>query len=281
MDRVMYAARVQVMLCSTKSMSGSFLVPEYKLGIWEMTSQFKDKRVLITGASPDFGRILAIRFAQQGAEVFLVARTMEKAQLTAAMVHNFVPEARLHCYGADMCFADQIAVLKSQLEKDTDHIDILINNAGYWLQGPFLSVKDEDIVQAISSTLTGSSLMTKSLLSLLARSHCPDIVNISSVSALPTTSEPAHEAYSAAKKAMATFASRIRDRMAGSGLRVMTIYPPKFINHTPTEQGEWEEHAQATEQRYVTDKDVYQAINFALLQDRVCCLSDIYMSNNA
>lgn len=246
-----------------------------------MNTVFSGKKIVITGASPDFGQILAIRFAQMGAELFLVARTKKKAEETAALVRTHVVSAVIHCYGADLRYPADISSMFTAMEKDTPLIDILINNAGYWLQGDFLAANDLDISQAISSTLSGTILITKAIIPLLNRSKNADIVNISSLSAQIDTTEPAHEAYTSAKSGMGTFATRLRESLHGSGIRITTVFPPKFLNHTPLKTGDWKEPVDLHDKRYVNDRHVFDAIKLALTQDRICCLSEIYISNNA
>lgn len=242
---------------------------------------FKDKKVVITGAGPDLGKTLSILFAKMGAELYLSARTLEKVNATAELVRELVPDAKVHTFRLNVSSPDQIAEFGKALSAKTDNVDILINNASYWVQGGLLEVSDEDIVEAISSTATGSVLVTKHVLPLLKNSATPDIININGTPGLENNRhEQANEAFSAAKAAQSTFADRLRYRLKTSGVRVTTIYPPNFENTSPLEEAKWNEQRGHSDNRYLTARNVFESIRFALLQDRICSVDKIILSNN-
>ena len=241
----------------------------------------KDKKVVITGAGPDLGRTLSILFAKMGAELFISARTLEKANKTAELVRETVPGAKVYTYEVDVCSPEDIAAFASDLTEATDSIDILINNASYWVQGELLAVSDDDIVETINSTATGSVLVTKHMLPLLKQSDTPDIININGTPGLENNRhEFANEAFSAAKAAQSTFADRLRYKLKTSGIRVTTIYPPNFENTSPLDEAQWNEQRGHSEMRYLTARNVYDSIVFALKQDRICSIDKIILSNN-
>ena len=241
----------------------------------------KDKKVVITGAGPDLGRTLSILFAKMGAELFISARTAEKINKTAELVKEIVPGAKVNTYQVDVSSPKDIATFASDLAEVTDSIDILINNASYWIQGALLEVSDEDIVEAINSTATGSALVTKHILPLLKRSDTADIININGTTGLENNRhEQANEAFSAAKAAQSTFADRLRYRLKTSGIRITTIYPPNFENTSPLNEEQWNEQRGHSDTRYLTARNVYDSIVFALKQDRICSIDKIILSNN-
>jgi len=242
---------------------------------------FKNKKIIITGASPDFGQTLAILFAQLGAELFLSARSMAKANTSAKQIKKLVPNAKVHTFKADVSKPKDIVNFATEVTKITSNIDILINNASFWLEGKIEDVSDEDIMETINSTASGSILITKHFLPLIKESSSPDIVFINSLASLENFfSIGASEAFSAAKAAQSTFADRLRQRLKGSGIRVISIYPPNFDNPSPLNEEEWKEKRSHTELRYLSARNIFECLEFALLQDRICSLDKIILSNN-
>jgi NAD(P)-dependent dehydrogenase (short-subunit alcohol dehydrogenase family) len=244
---------------------------------------FQGKKMVITGAGPDLGRTLAVCFARLGVELFLSARSLEKASGTEELVKSLAPGATAHSFQADMTKPDEIRAFAEGVAGLTPSVDILVNNASAWLQGDLGAADDESIVQTIHSTVTGTILATKHFLPLLRRSDEPDIVNINGTPGLPgNRHSTAHPAFSAAKAAQAAFADRLRHRERGTGLRVITICPPNFHNTAPWNEGEWNERRGAGEgaKDYLTARNVFECVRFALSQDRICSVDQIILSNN-
>ncbi|NRA22591.1 MAG: SDR family oxidoreductase [Oceanospirillaceae bacterium] len=242
---------------------------------------FENKKVIISGASPDFGQTLAILFAKMGAELFLSARTLEKANATATLVREVVPNARVSTFQVDVSKPTDIVKFAQDVNNITPEIDILIHNAAYWLEGDISEVNDDQIVEAINSTATGSILLTKHFLPLLKKSTAADIVFINSTASLENNNHATcNDAFSAAKAAQSTFADRLRNRLKGSGIRVISIYPPNFENTSPLLASQWDEQRKVSEFMTLTARNVFECIEFSLTQDRVCCIDKIILSSN-
>jgi NADP-dependent 3-hydroxy acid dehydrogenase YdfG len=218
---------------------------------------------------------------QLGAELFLSARTIEKAQATAQLVKEVTPAAKVHTFKADLSTPSDIVSFAKDVRAITDHIDILINNASFWLNGNIDNSSDEDIIQTIDSTATGSILITKHFLPLLDESKAADIVFINSTAGIENNSlDSCHEAFSAAKAGQSAFAQRLRNRLKGSGIRFLCVYPPNFDNPSPLNQQQWNEQCGVNNTRYLSARNVFNCITFALSQDRICSIDKIIMSNN-
>jgi NADP-dependent 3-hydroxy acid dehydrogenase YdfG len=245
---------------------------------------FTAKKIVITGCGPDFGRTLSVCFARLGCELFLSARTLEKAEETARIVRSVAPDVKTHCFKADIARAADTEALAQAVGEISPSVDVLINNASAWLQGDFTAAGDEQIIEAINSTFTGAVLTTKHFMPLLERSAAPDIVFINGTPSLSDARHrTAHVAFGAAKAAQAAFADRLRYRTRGSGLRVITIVPPNFTNTSPLDEQKWNERRPAgkKEEDCLTARNVFECVRFALQQDRICCIDQIVMSNNS
>lgn len=245
---------------------------------------FNAKKIVITGCGPDFGRTLSVCFARLGCELFLSARTLEKAQETARIVRSVAPNAKTHCFKADVAHAGDIEAFARAVLEISPSVDVLINNASAWLQGGFAAASDDQIVEAIDSTFTGAVLAAKHFMPLLERSEAPDIVFINGTPGVYNARhKTAHVAFAAAKAAQAAFADQLRYRTRGSGMRTITIVPPNFTNTSPLDEQQWNERRPAgtKEDDYLTARNVFECVHFALQQDRISCIDQIVMSNNS
>jgi hypothetical protein len=94
-------------------------------------------RVLITGASSGFGEQFARQYAEQGHSLVLVARRLDRLQTLAEALRK---QYRIEVIVEQVDLSDIAAVIQlhQQLRERGIAIDILINNAGHGLQGPFL-----------------------------------------------------------------------------------------------------------------------------------------------
>ncbi|MFC8590300.1 SDR family oxidoreductase [Streptomyces atroolivaceus] len=228
-----------------------------------------DHRVVITAAGRDFGRTLAIRLAELGAEVFLSARRLDAAERVRDEIRGRGHE-RVHAFGCDLTDPASIRAFASGVERHTDHVDLLVNNGSRWLDGPdLLSATDDDVVDTVASGATGTVLTVKNFLPLLLNSDKPDVVTM--VSACGTAGHDrsdAHAAFYAAKSAQAGFAEILSKRLRPQGVRVMSLYPPDFDNGDPLSE-EWGT-TRRTSGSTLTAHSLVECILFAVTQPRDC-----------
>ena len=103
-----------------------------------------DGRVaLVTGGSKGLGLAMAKELAVSGADLALVARNVDDLESAKAAVGELC-EARVECYSCDVSDGEQIKTTFDQIRSDFSAVDILINNAGSSMGGPFESMTDED-----------------------------------------------------------------------------------------------------------------------------------------
>jgi NAD(P)-dependent dehydrogenase (short-subunit alcohol dehydrogenase family) len=237
--------------------------------------RFSDRRVVISGASRDFGRALAIRFAELGAEVFLCARSQAAADRAAAEIQARVC-GRVRSHACDLADPASVRSFAEALREHTDRIDVLVNNGARWLDGEDItSADDADIVETVASACTGTLLTVKHLLPLLRRSTCPDIVNMVSICGVPNHSgSSAHDAFYAAKSAQGGFADILSRRLRADGIRVISLYPPDFRNSDPLSP-DWAETPRGSGDM-LTAQSLVDCILFAVGQPRDCFIRSFH-----
>ncbi|MEU7821757.1 SDR family oxidoreductase [Catellatospora sp. NPDC049133] len=225
---------------------------------------FEGLRVAVTGAGRDTGRLLAREFAARGAHVYLSARNEAAAAATADLINREGPGSA-EAYRCDLADPASVRGFAAGLTARTGHLDLLVNNAAAYADGPGLEdVPDDAIVSMIAGAATGTTLLVKHLLPLLRASSRPDIVNL--VSGCGETGHhrsTAHPAFYAAKHAQAGLADILSYRLRPEGIRVISLYPPDFVQDGPR-----------TADSMLTARSVADCVLFAVGQPRDCFIRE-------
>lgn len=219
---------------------------------------------MVTGAGRDTGRLLATDFADRGAHVFVAARRVDAAERTAELIRRR-GHGGAEAFACDLASPDSVRAFAAALAGRTDRVDVLVNNGAAYLHGPELGdVGDDDIVDAIAGAATGTVLLTKHLLPLLRASARPDIVNlISGCGEVGHRRSEAHPAFYAAKHAQAGFAEILSHRVRAEGIRVVSLFPPDFVQDGPREASS-----------ELTARSVVDCVLFAVSQPRDCFIRE-------
>ena len=182
---------------------------------------FKDKVIIITGASSGIGRELAYQLAAQGACLSLAGRNVER--LEAAKTECLKRGGEAIAVQTDVSVPEQCAALVQRTVDEFGRIDTLVNNAGITMWAYFEEVRDLSIFEQIMRVnYLGSLYCTHYALPHLKQTKGL-IVGISSLAG--KTGVPTRSGYSASKHAMAGFFDSMRIELAPYGVSVSMIYP--------------------------------------------------------
>lgn len=182
---------------------------------------FQGLRVLLTGASSGIGREFALRLAQRGARVALVARREDELERLAGEIRTGGGEALvLRCDVAERAQAE--AACRRALEV-FGGVDLLVNNAGYGHHRSFLEWDVEDMERMMRVNYFGALYFTKALLPRMIENRRGWIVFVSSVAGRIST--PEESAYAATKFALSGLASALSIEVEPAGVHVLTVHP--------------------------------------------------------
>lgn len=140
-----------------------------------MTQKF----VLITGATDGIGKATAEELARRGLTVILHGRSLEKVQQAHNEILRKVPQARLETVTADFASLEQVRALSKEITTRFERLDVLINNAGVFMQTRQLSQDGFELTFAVNHL--AHFLLTRNLLPLLRNSQAR-VVTVSSIS---------------------------------------------------------------------------------------------------
>jgi len=107
--------------------------------------------------------------------------------------------------------------LKNQIEKHINHVDILINNAGFLINKSFSETQIDEINKTLNVNLISPAILTQTLLPMLEKSKVKHVVNISSMGGYQGSSKfPGLSFYSASKAALASLTECLAEELKGN-----------------------------------------------------------------
>ena len=133
---------------------------------------FKNKKVVIIGASGSLGRVYTRAFHQAGARLYLLGRDIEKLKMFVQEFSSFIPISSV-----DITSEESLKNVVSEIQEWSECIDIVINATGFDVRKSLSAHSLEDIEQTLLINLSGAILISKIFLPLLANEKCATIVH--------------------------------------------------------------------------------------------------------
>ncbi|HVE66356.1 MAG TPA: SDR family NAD(P)-dependent oxidoreductase [Thermoanaerobaculia bacterium] len=187
---------------------------------------FRDRTVLVTGASRGIGRSIALRFAEEGARLGLVARSEAELLATANLVEQ--AGARAVAIPTDIRDGAGAAAAAEKVEAELGPIDVLVNNAGVFLWRPFLQLSPEEWDLVIATNLTGAANFCRAVLPGMVARRRGRIVNVSSIHGMRGEANLA--AHSAAKFGLIGLTQSLAREFRGDNIAVNAVCPGTVEN---------------------------------------------------
>jgi gluconate 5-dehydrogenase len=187
------------------------------------------RRAVVTGASRGLGRVMALAFADAGADVLITGRTQNTLDHTAGEIRERGREA--WTVRADMSVPDECRAACGRVLDAIGAPDVLVNNVGNReVNVPIESEALDDWQRSIDLNLTSCFLATRMLgEAMLARGRGGRIINIASMSALIANRGIGGRDYETAKAAVLHFTRCAAADWAPRGVTVNAICPGLFM----------------------------------------------------
>ena len=177
---------------------------------------------LVTGASGGIGADLAILLAKDGHDLVLVARSAEKLD---ALGGELTGQFGVRCVTlvADLSTAEGPKEVVDALAARGLTIDVLVNNAGYGLYGPFSETSLDAELKMIQLNVASLTYLSKAILSGMIARRRGKICNVASTAAFQPG--PLMAVYYATKAYVLSFSEALSNELDGTGVTVTALCP--------------------------------------------------------
>jgi NAD(P)-dependent dehydrogenase (short-subunit alcohol dehydrogenase family) len=189
-----------------------------------LSAAVRGKVVLITGASSGIGKATAVKVADAGATVLLVARSVDKLEETKREIETAGGIAHIH--RCDMSDMEDVERMAEEVLAYHGQVDILVNNAGRSIRRSVkLSYERfHDYERTMQINYFGALKLILALLPSMQARKSGHVINVSSIGA--QTNPPRFSAYVASKSALDAFSRVIASEVVDDGVDITTIYMP-------------------------------------------------------
>ena len=187
---------------------------------------------VITGASSGLGKGMAKAFAEQGADLAILARRVERLEELKIELESIgVKVLPIKC---DVTSTEDINKAAELVEKEYGKVDILVNCAGSSKDAGVLEMKDEEWDFTINTDLTSVFKMTRAFANIMKKNNYGRIINIASMYGLVGNDEIPTIAYHASKGGVVNFTRAAAAELAKYNITVNSICPGYFYTELTT-----------------------------------------------
>ena len=181
-----------------------------------------DKIAVITGGTRGIGKAIALKFAENGADVAIIATSeSDAARQTLAQLQSMGSDAKL--YVCNVSNSEEGGRMADMIIADYGQIDILVNNAGITRDNILPALKDSDIDDVIDVNLKGCMYVTRAFIKNFVKRRSGNIINISSVVGLMGNKGQAN--YAASKAGIIGFTKTVAREYGKRNIRCNAIAP--------------------------------------------------------
>lgn len=180
------------------------------------------KVAIVTGAARGIGKAIALRFAQEGADIaFTDLNIDEKAKATEAEIAAY--GVKVKGFASNAANYEDTHKVVEEIHKEFGRIDILVNNAGITRDGLMMRMDEAQWDMVINVNLKSAFNFIHAVTPIMMRQRSGSIINMSSVVGVSGNAGQAN--YSASKAGMIGLAKSIAKELGSRGIRANSIAP--------------------------------------------------------
>ena len=211
---------------------------------------------VITGASRGIGKATARIFALNGYDLFLCSKNEENLLQTIEELKKDFENISVDGKAFDLSSKKQVQLFGEWVDTSADMIDVLVNNAGNFIQGNVSDEPDGTLEEMISVNLYSAYHLTRTLLPKMKAAKAGHIFTLCSIASL--AAYPNGGSYSISKFALFGFTKNLRRELQPHGIKVTAIISGAAYTDSWKESG-------VSEQRLMEADDIAKVIYDATL----------------
>ena len=222
----------------------------------------KDKVAIVTGAGRGIGRAIALKYAQEGANVVITDLKVDET------VEAFIEElkglgVKAKAYASNAANFDDAHKLIEEVLADFGRVDVLVNNAGITRDGLMIRMTEEQWDLVINVNLKSAFNLIHAVTPVMLKQKAGSIINMASV--VGVSGNAGQTNYSASKAGMIGLAKSIAKELGSRGVRANAIAPGFIITdmtHALSDEVRKQWEAQIPLRRGGTPEDVANVATF-------------------
>jgi short-subunit dehydrogenase len=209
------------------------------------------KLIVVTGGSQGIGRAIIQKFIASGFDAVTCARHQTDLQNTKTELENLYPGSRIYFQEADMSVKSQVKSFVTFILNLHRPVEILVNNAGYFVPGEISDEPDGNLESMIEANLYSAYHMTRGLLPNMKNAGGGHIFNMCSIASIQAYENGG--SYAISKFALLGFSKCLREELKAEKIRVTAVMPGA------TKTRSWEA-AQLPDERFIKVDDIAETI---------------------
>jgi short-subunit dehydrogenase len=210
-----------------------------------------NKLIVVTGGTKGIGRAVLEKFAAFGFDVVTCSRKTEELEKLKATFKVAFPLSNVYVKSADLSDKIQVNSFCDFVRSLNKPVDVLVNNAGYFVPGAITTEPDSTLESMINANLYSAYYTTRGLIALMKEKKSGHIFNMCSIASFMAYSNGG--SYAISKFAMLGFSKCLRAEVKEYGIRVTSVMP----GATKTES--WD-GTDLEDERFMKAEDVAETI---------------------
>ncbi len=204
-------------------------------------------KAVITGATKGIGKSIALIFSREGFDIATCARNEEGLNDLRKEILAASPQCEVLTKVCDVSVKEDIQGFANMVNEQWESVDVLVNNAGFFIQGQ-ISKEDDGIMEKMMATnLYGPYHLTRMLIDKMIHQRSGYIFNICSTASI--TPYVNGGSYCISKYALLGFSKVLREELRPHNIRVSSVLPGATLTNL------WD-HAGLPEDRFIQPDDI-------------------------
>jgi short-subunit dehydrogenase len=209
------------------------------------------KFIVVTGGSKGIGRAILEKFASQGFDVATCARNEAELADLQKKFRDTYPGIQCFTFKADVSEKLQVKAFADFVKILNRNVDVLVNNAGYFLPGEIITEPEGTLESMINANLYSAYYTSRGIVPLMKNTKAGHIFNICSIASIKAYANGG--SYAISKFAMLGMSKCLREELKNDGIRVTAVMPGA------TKTRSWE-FSELPDERFMTIEDIAETI---------------------
>jgi short-subunit dehydrogenase len=210
-----------------------------------------NKLIVVTGGTKGIGRAILEKFAANHFDIVTCSRSASDLENLSISFKKTYPKTSVYVFMADMAQQAEVTAFTTFVSGLARPVDVLVNNAGYFVPGEICTEPDGVLEDMIQANLYSAYYTTRGIVNGMKERKAGHIFNICSVASIKAY--PNGGSYAIAKHAMLGFSKCLREELMEDGIRVTSVMPGA------TKTASWE-NTDLPDSRFMTSEDVAETV---------------------